>query len=71
MNILTLLKEDTVTVKQTFFQVEREFYHIAINLFMGNIYCKEPVSESILYIVKGKIVKFSHSRSVYWLLIKR
>lgn len=51
--------------KKNFFQVEREFYHIAINLFMGNIYCKEPVSESILYIVKGKIVKFSHSRSVY------
>lgn len=38
---------------------------------MGNIYCKEFVSESILYIVKGKIVKFSYSKLVYWLLIKR
>lgn len=32
---------------------------------MGNIYCKEFVSESILNIVKGKIVKFSYSRLVY------
>lgn len=69
--ILILLKEYTVTVKQTFFQVEQEFYHLVINLFMGNIYCQVPVSESILYIVKRKIVKFSHSKSVYWLLIKR
>lgn len=69
--ILFLLKEYTVTVKQIFFRVERKFYHLVINLFMGNIHCKEPLSESILYIVKGKIVKFSHSKSVYWLLIKR
>lgn len=32
---------------------------------MGNIYCKEFVSESILNIVKGKIVKFSYSRLVF------